>query len=113
MSRFANVTPSWAGHTGPMSTKEQDMFPWGRVVAVHGLGEHEIIEYLDRNRDGCSILKSIGTEHSFHVNGRGCCYPSLDEAIVGAIAQKYDGANSQAGRLFCKAIGMYDKKEPK
>lgn len=110
MSRFANVTPSWAGKTGPMSDKEQQMFPWGRVVAVHGIGEYEIIEYLDRERDGCSILKSIGTEHVFHLNGCGCSYARLDEAIVGAIAQKYDGSTSHAGRLFCKAIGMYDTK---
>jgi hypothetical protein len=111
MIKFENVTPRYANKTGQMTREEADMFCWGRVVAVHRIGEYEIIEYLDRLRDGCTILKTVGTEHLFHVNSHGCSCTSLDEALVSCIAYKYDGISSQAVRLFCKGIGMYDQKK--
>ncbi|MGG6263245.1 hypothetical protein [Leptolyngbya sp. AN10] len=42
------------------------------------------------------------------VDGRfqGRSWETLDQAIVGAIAIRYDGINSQAGQFFCKMIGL-------
>jgi hypothetical protein len=74
-------------------------FVWGEVVKTHILGEYQIIEYVDI--DNCS-----STEYQAYINyeDTNSSYDSLEKAITGAIAYKYDGANSQANTFFWKMI---------
>jgi hypothetical protein len=86
--------------------REREMFCWGRVVAVHKVGDHEIIEYLDRKMDGCTITYELTDKHMFHVNNVGQSCNTLDEALLTAIAVKYDGVNTQAHSFMSRAIGI-------
>jgi len=73
-------------------------FTWGTVVAIHTLGEFDIVEYYNDNR----LLTS------FKPYRNGSAYPrsygNLEEAIVGAIATKYDGGNTKSDTYFLRAI---------
>jgi hypothetical protein len=78
------------------------MFPWGRVVAVHHIGDHEIVEYFERGHD----LLTVSDHRQFYVTRVSATCETLDQALIVAVASKYDGITSQAPRLFCKAIGI-------
>jgi hypothetical protein len=105
MSRFENVSNCYAKNASKVMSKgEKDMFCWGRVVEVHKIGDHEIIECIPRKTD--SEILDFDAPHEFHVNGASWHCNSLDAAIMGALAYKYDGSNTQAPRLFCKALGI-------
>ena len=81
-------------------------FVWGQVIAVHSVGEYDIVEYVpnqstnvaDEDYDPSpkfhSYIDSRDTSHS---------YSSLDAALVGAIAIKRDGINTRADSYFIKA----------
>jgi hypothetical protein len=76
----------------------KDEFVWGNVVKNHAVGEYNIIEFV---RDG---------EHLFHayIGGKDTnhSFTSLDAALVGVIAYKYEGGNHRADRYFTKMVGM-------
>lgn len=85
-------------------------FPWGPVVAVHEIGEYSVVEYHPE-----VFEKSTGTGRhheytNFHpyLNGKDTSqsFDTLDGALIGVIALKYDGLNSQAAYYFSKMIGL-------
>lgn len=90
---------------------QQDIqnFWLGQVVKVHTVGPYAAVEYLERVAQGGTLTKEIGTTHAFlsYVDNESTnhIYHSLEAAIVGAIAYKFDGPNSQATTYFCKMVG--------
>jgi hypothetical protein len=76
-------------------------FSWGEIINTHIIGEYVIFEHT---------YKGDHKEISFHpyINFKDTShgYSTLDSAIVGAIAYKYDGANSMAAGYFSKMVGM-------
>ena len=83
-------------------------FTWGKVIEVHEIGEYSIVEYNDEKRGVIGEEKEHENVIKFHpyINGidTNHSYDSLDAAIVGAIANKLDGSNSQAGGYFMKMV---------
>jgi len=84
----------------------------GLFVRSHEIGEYFIVEYKPKQYKDCAPISpaKYGEESEFHpfVRGRNTntSYGSLDAAIVGAIAIKHEGANTQADRYFMKAISQ-------
>ena len=103
---FPNAVVS--AYKGPLTEYEKTLFPWGRVVAIHEIGDYRIIEHLEPIVDGHRVTNRMSRRHGFHVDGTAHGYPTLDAAIIGAIAYKYDGCNSQAAAFFLKMIGAYN-----
>lgn len=86
-------------------------YTWGEVVTIHEIGEYAIVESIDWASKKTEIMTGvIGDTTKYHpyVNEQNTnhSYSSLDEAIIGAIAYKYDGLNSQAAYFFSKMIGL-------
>lgn len=86
-----------------------DSITWlGKFVASHEIGDYLIVELeeVDHNKSS----KPPTGKHLFHVfiNGEDTSNSllSLDEALVFAVARKYDGLNTWAHLYFCKGIGM-------
>lgn len=80
-------------------------FVWGPIQKIHQIGEYQIVEYLwDRSRAaaGSDVSDHGKTFYSPFLNGRavGRSYRSLDGALVGVIAHKRQGPNSQAAGHF-------------
>ena len=80
-------------------------FPWGAIRTIHSVGDIQVVEF---ERD-CSNLSSIEArvnhgqvQYHAYVNHRDThdSYNSLDSALVGAIAYKRRGPNSQAAENF-------------
>jgi hypothetical protein len=73
-------------------------FVWGRIVKVHTVGEYQIIEYVDRH--------SNKNRFSGYINYDDLCrsYESLDAALAGVIAIKYEGLNGKADRYFMTVL---------
>jgi len=91
--------------------KAGEQFTWGNVVRIHELGRYAIAEFHPWKAKGVQVfVGQESKETSFHtwVDGRdiSCSWGTLEGAIAGAIAWKYDGANSQAGELFCRMIRL-------
>ena len=86
-----------------------ELFTWGEIVQIHEVGEYAVAEYLEWERDGITIKTGAPSEnHSFFVwvDGRSTShsYNSLDAALAGAIAYKYEGANHRADWYFMRSI---------
>lgn len=79
-------------------------FVWGTVIKVHEIGDMSVVEYREAEYrkhetgklqfQGC--LNDADTGHS---------YDTLDQAIVGTLAIKYEGFNSQAAIYFWRMVG--------
>jgi hypothetical protein len=78
----------------------------GTVIAVHSIGEYDFVEYLSKPASNATD-KTRRIAFSTYIGGERTSrsYSSLDEALVGVIARKYDGLNTQADRLFMRGIG--------
>ena len=82
----------------------------GKFVDFHTLGEYSIVEYKPTAFDGCNpkVPHQYETESNFHpyINGQdtNTSYDTIEKAIVGAIACKYDGGNTRADVYFMKSI---------
>ena len=84
-------------------------WPWGPVVRIHGIGDLGIVEYRwdlsdtwggDPDRHGSTAFSAYRRTDGGWV-GRGHSHPSLDSALVDAIAWKRLGdPNTQAGLMF-------------
>ena len=73
-------------------------YSFGEVVKTHIIGDtYQIIEAIDEEGN-IKFSTYINFERT------GFSYNSLEKAITGAIAYKYDGANSQANKYFWKMI---------
>jgi len=80
---------------------------WGRVTNVWKIGDYGILEYID---DEGKEIESI-RYHPFIVEKNGWkdtnnSYLTMEEALVGVIAYRFDGLNSQAAGYFAKMIGL-------
>lgn len=88
----------------------EEEFHWGKVIKTHTIGEFQIIEYE-------AIFNGKNEGIRFHpyinFNDTNYSYYTLDEAIIGVIAYKHDGYNSQAAMFFTKMIGTEIDKEIK
>ena len=100
---FPNVKVS-KNKAKTLGIAEHDSFPWGRILAIHQLGEHRIIEYLERGRKGCTITQVVSDTLAFHIDGDSYSCDTLEEAIITAIARKHQGPNTQAAHFFMKMI---------
>ena len=72
-------------------------YSFGEVVKTHIIGNYQIIEAIDEDGN-----QKFSTYINFERTG--FSYNSLEKAITGAIAYKYDGTNSQANKFFWKMI---------
>lgn len=86
-------------------------FCWGPVIRVHEIADFAIIEYLDKHHDAKNTFHPVQILDDGSVRDFSRSYGGLEEAIVCALALKYDGLNSQAGGFFCKMIGLYDNQD--
>jgi len=78
-------------------------FTWGRIIYIHEIGSYSIAEYeeiMNRKSTG-KILYHIWVDG--RDDSESC--ESLEAALATAIAHKFDGPNSQAGRFFARMIG--------
>jgi hypothetical protein len=86
---------------------EGPKFWLGPIVAAHHIGEYSFIEYEATDfTSGPNYGKRDGSHHfGGFINGHNVSrnWHSLDAALVGIVAFKRDGGNSQAGRLFMRA----------
>ena len=73
-------------------------YVWGKIVNIHCIGEYQIVEAV-RNED---------THFHGYISYQDTCqvYPSLDSALIGCIANKYEGSNGMAAMYFEKMIGI-------
>lgn len=72
----------------------KETFVWGKILKVHTIGEYQIIEYINR----------LDNERKFagYIDYDDVCrsYSSLDAALAGVIAIKYEGLNGKADSYF-------------
>jgi hypothetical protein len=81
-------------------------FVWGEIINTYIIGEYVIFEFIESY-----TLKNEGKEvRHFHayINYKdiSISYNSLDYCLIGTIAYKYDGANSQAAKFFERMINL-------
>ena len=90
-----------------MTTDKRGGFTWGKLVKIHHIGDYDIVEYYPRVNGRTNTYEDDVMFHPF-VNGRDTCHtmPTLDAAIVEAIAYKAEGPNSQATFYFCRMVGI-------
>lgn len=84
-------------------------FTWGEIVTLHKIGPYTIAEYKCWQRVDCLIKRGIVSDKTlFHIwiDGRDCgqSWPTLDSAIVAAIAYRAEGPNSQAAHYFMRMV---------
>lgn len=93
-----------------LSTGKITEFIWGKVIKVHYIGyEYDVVEYHPRKVKEGRILNEIDfqiKEYHGYVKEKdtSCSWKSFDEAIIGCIAYKYEGANHRADEYFIKMI---------
>ena len=77
-----------------------EQFTWGRIIKIMEIGDYTIAEFHHRHHESM-------VEYHLWINGKDTrtSYDSLDSALAGAIARKYEGCNTQAGYYFMKMIG--------
>ena len=114
MSKHHNLSrlprnPQFPGNLGP-DGKE---FVWGPIVKIHEIGEFKIVEHL-RDYSTYSLAKDdeLVNEHgkpsfSCYINNKSLSYgvDTLDDAILGCIACKYDGFGSHVAGYIRKMVG--------
>lgn len=86
-------------------------FTWGEIARLYKVGEYTIAEYHPWKSEDCRCMTGSPAgyfEYHVWIGGKDTArsYGTLEAAMVGAIAYKYDGANSQADSLFCRALGI-------
>ena len=82
----------------------------GEAVAVHTVGEYEIVEYHPRVSVDSQLVHEIDRKHyafSVYIRGErtGRSFDTLDAALVGAIAYEHEGPNHHADYYFMRMIG--------
>lgn len=102
----------WSDVEDVCEGKGWDYYVWGNVVNVHKIGDYAVIEYVVRNGDNTGEIRfhpALWTDKykgHFHWQDTNRSYGTLEGAIVGVIAYKFDGLNSQAAGYFAKMIGL-------
>lgn len=85
----------------PTDSDFAESFPWGKVVAVHRIGNYQIVEHVRRqfhgetDEDFAAHLAEHPTAFHPHIGGDivSRSYPTLDMALVGVIAFRHDGGD--------------------
>ena len=97
--------------------KRWNDYTWGQVIEVFKIGNYGIVKYISSSEkedvNKVRFHPFIWTneypeyhDNQYYWSDTNTSYYSLDSALVGVIARKYDGLNSQAGAYFCKMIGL-------
>lgn len=88
--------------------KAAGRFWLGRITNWHEIGPYQIVEYTPRAIDDGSPTQFVG-----FIDGRDVAriWPTLDRAIVGLIAHRHDGSNTQAGEFFARMVGLPEQEE--
>lgn len=73
-------------------------FNMGRITDIHKIGEYQFIEYVS-NLDNETAYHGYINYHDVNAS-----WETLDEALVGIIGIKYDGAGSKAAMYFMRMI---------
>lgn len=89
---------AFGGPAPDLSLPDGESFSWGHVHAVHRIGEYTIVEYKHRHSGEIAFHVYVGNKDT------STSFESLDAALVGAIAYKAEGPNSQAAWYFMKMI---------
>lgn len=76
-------------------------FCWGKVIKTHYIGQFQFIEAERNNKDYPVLFSAYINFESISRS-----YMSLESAMIGVIAYKYDGSSSQAAEFFEKMIGL-------
>ena len=90
--------------------KNGDEFTWGYLLAIHEIGEYSIIEFhpwkVEGNRILVGDMDQTKKEYHGYLNGEDISesFESLDAALAGCIAYKYEGANHRADFYFMKML---------
>ncbi|KKL75033.1 hypothetical protein LCGC14_2058890 [marine sediment metagenome] len=85
-------------------------FTWGLVIDIHEVGEYAVVESHPWKVEGG--IGSTGEvdfdkrRYHYYTDGKDCSRStdSLDGALVGCIAFKREGLNSQAAQYFMKMV---------
>ena len=90
--------------------KKDEPFTWGEIIGFYELGCYTIASYHPWKYEGVQVFvgnPSDEIEYHAWIDGKDTSrgYSSLESAIVGTIAYKHDGNNSQAGEFFMRMIG--------
>lgn len=89
-------------------------FPFGEVLRVRSIAEYTIVEYAryvvrdvvaDESPRFRAYVKTKMVCDAEGGEGEGVTYYSVDDALVAAIAFKYQGASSEAPLYFMRMIG--------
>lgn len=80
-------------------------FTWGKVLKVHEIGEYKIVEYDEYEHTHTKVLTGCIRFHAFlgERDLRRCSH-TLDEAIILAIASKYE--EDRAVPYIMKMLGQ-------
>ena len=70
----------------------------GQPITAHKIGEYQIVEYKNRETNEHNFTTFINYKSLSH------SYNTLDAAIAGCIAYKYEGCNHAADMYFMKMI---------
>lgn len=85
----------------------KERFVWGTILRVYTIAEYTIFRYRSNHT----------SEVSYHAYIDNCdtntSYDTLDLAIIGCIALKYEGLNSQATKYIGKMLDMFPKEKEK
>ena len=74
---------------------DMPVYTWGPILRVHHIGRYAIVEYTPNEALGtCQFHPFIDGSDT----NRG--YDTLEAAIVGAIAYRFDGVNSHARNVI-------------
>lgn len=74
-------------------------FAWGPISTIYEVGPYTIAKYTS-NKGGTFFHTWVDEEDTQQ------SYESLDAALVGAIAYRHEGPNSQAAGYFMRMIGQ-------
>lgn len=111
MSSVDLKRPAPLPHIGDNLAPDGRVFPWGPIDAIHCVGPYAIVEYReDRSTfTPASSWQNHGrTLFAPYLDGRSVSesFLSLDSALVGAVAYRREGPNSQAAHYFDRMTGV-------
>ena len=99
----------------PVGLSDKEMIKktdWlGIFIKLHSIGDYHFVEDQPKIFESNPVRYENRTQFSVFVNRKAISVScnSIEEAMAVGMSHKFLGANSQAGSLFCKMIGVYDK----
>ena len=90
-----------------MNGPDGKRFPWGRIVQVHSVDVYDIVEFIWKDIKGGTTNGKRGFAVMVAGKDAGVSAPTLDGALLLAIAYKAEGGrSSQAGYYMAKMLGL-------